>query len=91
MRVLYRTSFLRDLKKLKKQPSDYEAIYHLAFEILPHVDHLQDLPHLKPLTGYPGRYRLRLGDYRLGLEVVEDDTVEVVRVLPRRDFYRYFP
>ncbi|MBP1468695.1 type II toxin-antitoxin system RelE/ParE family toxin [Candidatus Chloroploca sp. M-50] len=35
-------------------------------------------------------YRIRIGDYRLGL-FVEDDTITVVRFLHRRDIYRYFP
>lgn len=91
MNVLYRTSFLRDLKKLKKQKADdYNAIYRLAFETLPKANNLQEMSQVKPLTGYPGRYRLRWGDYRLGLEV-KADAVELVRVLHRREFYRYFP
>jgi mRNA-degrading endonuclease RelE of RelBE toxin-antitoxin system len=31
-----------------------------------------------------------LGDYRLGL-VIEDDIVTLVRILHRKDIYRYFP
>ncbi|NPA92437.1 MAG: type II toxin-antitoxin system RelE/ParE family toxin, partial [Chloroflexi bacterium] len=39
---------------------------------------------------YTSFYRIRLGDYRLGLEI-EGDTVVFVRFLHRRDIYRYFP
>lgn len=87
MNVLYRTSFLRDLKK---QRADYNAIYTLAFETLPTTNTLQELPQVKALTGHSGRYRIRLGNYRIGLEVTAN-TIELVRVLHRRDFYRYFP
>ena len=51
---------------------------------------LYDLPNVKRLTSDGPYYRIRIGDYRLGL-VVEDDTITVVRFLHRRDIYRYFP
>ena len=44
----------------------------------------------KAMRGYPNRYRIRIGNYRIGIEV-HGDNVEVMRVLHRREFYRYFP
>jgi len=35
-------------------------------------------------------YRIRVGDYRLGV-VLNGETLEFVRCLNRRDLYRYFP
>lgn len=35
-------------------------------------------------------YRIRVGDYRLGL-ALEGDTVILVRFLHRKEIYRYFP
>ena len=51
---------------------------------------LHDIPNVKHLTSDGPYYRIRIGDYRLGL-IVEDDTVTFVRFLHRRDIYRYFP
>ena len=45
---------------------------------------------MKKLSGASGFYRIRVGDYRVGI-AVEDETVEFVRVLHRRDIYRAFP
>jgi mRNA-degrading endonuclease RelE of RelBE toxin-antitoxin system len=42
------------------------------------------------MRGYTNRYRIRIGDYRVGIEVNED-VIEVMRVLHRRELYRYFP
>ncbi|WP_124971246.1 type II toxin-antitoxin system RelE family toxin [Aphanothece sacrum] len=36
------------------------------------------------------RYRIRVGDYRIGIEI-QTDKIEMMRVLHRREFYRYFP
>jgi mRNA interferase RelE/StbE len=49
-----------------------------------------DFPNVKHLTSEGSYYRIRIGDYRLGL-LLEDDTVTIVRFLHRRDIYRYFP
>jgi len=87
--VRYRESFLRDLKKLKGQ-SIYDRIFGLAFTTLPEADSLRDVTGVKAMRGYPNRYHIRIGNYRIGIEV-HGDNVEVMRVLHRREFYRYFP
>ncbi len=51
---------------------------------------LRSIRHLKKLSGGGPYFRIRVGDYRIGLRI-ESDTVTFVRVLPRRDIYRYFP
>ena len=89
MEVQYRKSFLRDLKKLKGQPG-YDKIFELAFTTLPEADRLRDVTGVKAMRGYPNRYRIRIGAYRVGIEA-HGDNVEVMRVLHRREFYRYFP
>jgi mRNA-degrading endonuclease RelE of RelBE toxin-antitoxin system len=89
MQVKYREAFLRDLKKLKKQ-AIYQEVYEIVFTALPQAKTLQDIPRCKALEGYPKRYRIRVGDYRIGLHL-EGQTLQVMRVLHRREFYRYFP
>ena len=89
MEVRYRESFLRDLKKLKKHII-YDKVFTLAFRTLPDADELRAVPGVKAMTGHPHRYRIRIASYRVGIEV-DEGVVEMVRVLDRRDFYRYFP
>lgn len=89
MEVLYRKAFLRDLKKLKNQPV-YESIFVFAFKTLPETKTIKDVAGVKAMTGHAKRYRIRFGNYRVGIEL-QGNTVDVRRVLHRRDFYRYFP
>lgn len=89
MEVSYRKTFLKDLKKLKKQPV-YQQVFELAFADLPNAKELKEIKNTKSMTGYPNRYRIRIGDYRIGIEV-RGNKVELTRVLHRREFYRYFP
>lgn len=89
MKVEYRKLFLKDLKSLKKQPV-YQQIYELAFTILPNLSSIQELPNVKALVGTSNRYRIRVGNYRVGIEL-HGNNLEMMRVLHRREFYRYFP
>lgn len=89
MKVQYRQTFLKDLKQLKSSES-YQRIYELAFTTLENINSLDGILDIKAMKGYPNRYRIRIGNYRLGIEV-NGDLIEVMRVLHRREFYRYFP
>jgi mRNA interferase RelE/StbE len=51
---------------------------------------LHEVSNLAKLSGSSGFYRIRVGDYRIGI-AVEEDEVEFVRCLHRRDIYRHFP
>ena len=45
---------------------------------------------LRKLKSGKNRWRIRIGDYRVGLEI-EEGTVIFVRILHRRDIYKHFP
>ncbi len=89
MEVQYHQSFLKDLKSLKGTPV-YQRIYDIAFTTLPNTQSIQEIANIKAIQGYTNRYRIRVGDYRIGLEISEN-TIEIIRTLHRKEFYRYFP
>ena len=88
MKVQYRQTFLKDLKQLKSSES-YQRIYELAFTTLENINSLDEILDIKAMKGYPNRYRICIGNYRLGIEV-NGDLIELMRVLHRREFYSYF-
>lgn len=88
MTVAFRKSFLRDLKKLKDQKIRDQI--RAVIQAVEAATSLADLPDVKKMSGSSGYYRVCVGDYRIGL-AVEGEEVEFVRVLHRRDVYRYFP
>jgi mRNA interferase RelE/StbE len=51
---------------------------------------LNNIPHLKKLTGHKSAYRVRIGDYRVDL-FLENDTVAFARIVHRKDIYKVFP
>jgi len=50
----------------------------------------QEISNIKRLDAKGKYYRIRVGDYRLGL-VFEQGTLTFVRCLNRKEIYRYFP
>jgi len=88
MQVLFERSFYRDLKRINNK-----KVRKQVWQIIKAVEQaatLAEVPHTTKLRGYETFYRIRLGDYRIGLEVV-GETVIFVRFLHRRDIYRRFP
>ncbi len=88
MKVRFKESFARDLRNLK----DKALLVRIRalIENVEKAESLADVGGLKKLRGGGAYYRIRVGDYRVGL-AVEEDAVAFVRVLHRREVYRYFP
>jgi mRNA-degrading endonuclease RelE of RelBE toxin-antitoxin system len=89
MKVNYLPSFIRDLKTLKKSPI-YSTLHSLAFQELPNYKSREQIPNLKKLRGDDQAYRIRVGDYRIGI-FIDGETIILARVKHRRDIYRHFP
>ena len=53
-------------------------------------DDILSIKNIKKLKGSNNFYRIRIGDFRLGL-LIEDGVVEFIRCLHRKDIYKYFP
>jgi mRNA interferase RelE/StbE len=52
---------------------------------------LADLPNIKKLTGFKNYYRLRIGEYRLGFEKIDEGTLRFILIAHRKDIYKLFP
>jgi len=42
------------------------------------------------MTGYPHYYKIRFGDYRIGIHY-DKGVMTLQRILHRKEIYRYFP
>ena len=88
MKVDFKKSFTKDLKRVKNK-----GLMKQVKETIERVEQaqtLQGIENIKKLRGDDRYYRIRVGDYRIGL-VLEGDTLIFVRFLPRKDIYKYFP
>jgi mRNA interferase RelE/StbE len=88
LKVRFKASFAKDLRALKDK-----ALLERIKELIANVEAVQSLAevsNLKKLRGGGGHCGVRIGDYRVGL-ATEEEVVVFVRVLHRREVYRYFP
>ena len=88
MEIAYEAAFLRDLKRIRNKKARHQA--QQVIDRVKQTSSLHEIPNLIKLRGYETFYRIRAGNYRVGVEVV-DDKVIFVRFLHRKDIYRYFP
>ena len=88
MKVEFKKSFLKELKKLKNRSlknSIAESIIQVES-----AKNIAQIKNLKKLSGYDVYYRIRVGDYRIGLKI-EKDVIYFVVCEHRKDIYRKFP
>ena len=88
MKVDFKKSFARDLKKIKDK--ELLGLVRKAIEEVEGASQLQMINNLKHLKGENGYFRTRLREYRVGLKL-NGDIVLFVRFLHRKEIYRYFP
>ena len=88
MRVEFKKRFTRDLKKVKDKLLLRQV--KEAIQFVEKAQTLREVENLKKLRGGDRYYRIRIGDYRIGL-IIENETVTFARFLHRREIYRYFP
>jgi len=88
MKIEYRKNFLKELSKIHiKERSRIESF---VFKELPAANSIFELGNVEQMKGYTSYYKVRFGQYRIGLKM-KDDIVILERALLRKDIYCYFP
>ncbi len=88
MKVVFLEKFSKDLDKLKDNKAR-QTIKNAILK-LEEAPTLHNVTGLKRLKGEKDAYRLRAGNYRIGL-YIHGETVEMARVAHRKDIYDFFP
>lgn len=88
MNVRYEARFERDLRSIRNK-NLLQRIRNVINEVKK-AENTHQISNLKKLKGYETFYRIKLSDYRIGIEIVEDEII-FVRFLHRREVYRFFP
>ena len=88
-KVEYKKRFLKELSKL---PDDVQAqAEQIVFKDLTCGDPF-NLGTLEQMKGYPGKYKIRIGQYRIGITIDKQNGMLVCeRIAHRKDIYRQFP
>ena len=88
MKVRFRNSFKKDLKRI----NDQKVLENVSQVIatVKGAESLAEITNLKKLKGYDDFYRVRIGEFRIGIRLVDGEII-FVRLLHRKEIYRFFP
>jgi mRNA interferase RelE/StbE len=88
LKTVYRKRFLKDLAKVPLKSR--KKIEEFVFIETTKLNSIEETKIIEKMTGYSEYYKIRFGDYRVGLKY-EDEVIIFERVLHRKDIYKYFP
>jgi mRNA interferase RelE/StbE len=88
VKVKFESKFAKDLRNIRDNKL-LAKIKEIIIECKT-AQSLNELKNVKKLQGYDTFYRIRIGDYRVGIEVLNDELI-FTRFLHRKDVYKYFP
>jgi mRNA interferase RelE/StbE len=87
LKVHFQEGFLKDMEAIEDS-----TLRKRVGDVIRQVEQataFHDVRNVKKIKGTDRYYRIRVGDYRLGL-ILQEGTVVFARCLHRKDIYRYF-
>ena len=89
MTVEFDASFLKSLDKI----TDRRILNRIALNIekAEAAASLQEIPNIRKSSGFKAYYRIKIGDYRLGFEMKNENTLRFLLAAHRKEIYRKFP
>ncbi len=88
MNVFFEKKFLKEISAVKDSTTR-QAVERIIISI-ENARTFAEIANVKKLKGGKTAYRIRVGDYRIGLDF-DGKKVVLVRFLHRKDIYKYFP
>lgn len=88
MKLLFEKKFLKEVSNLNdaKLQTAIEEIINESER----AQNTSQIKNIKKLKGFKNAYRIRVGEYRIGI-LVEKSTIIFVRFMHRKEVYKYFP
>ncbi|MEA3446395.1 MAG: type II toxin-antitoxin system RelE/ParE family toxin [Bacteroidota bacterium] len=88
LQIRINKKFLKELSQIP--PYQRAKIEQFVFIEISKLNSKEKIRNLKRLKGYKHHYRIRFGNYRAGITIL-DNVVIFQRLLHRKDIYKYYP
>ncbi|MFN0030813.1 MAG: type II toxin-antitoxin system RelE family toxin [Flavobacteriales bacterium] len=88
MNVVFTKAFERSLDKIKDERLKREVAE--SVQGLINADGVRSIRNIKKLKGHKTAYRIRVGDFRIGVFIKADNCI-VAAIATRKDIYKRFP
>lgn len=76
-------------KHLKKCPPNIQKRFVDVYDELIKAKNIKEVD-CEKLVGFKTYWRIRIGNFRVGFEL-QDDKIELLEIMDRKEIYRYFP
>ncbi len=87
MKIVATTAFE---KQYKKVPGYVKKKVAEIYPIIESAKNWEEIPAIIEMKGYENTYRIRIVDYRIGVQIIEQ-TFKLVLIMHRKEIYRFFP
>jgi mRNA interferase RelE/StbE len=88
MNFEFEKAFVKDFQKLKNKELATAIVE--AIKQVSDASNSNEITNLKKLSGYKSAFRIRIGDYRIGI-TIEKNTVTFVAFAHHKEIYKRFP
>lgn len=90
MKVLFKKSFFKDFDRLPKNIQ--VEVKEVCFGIFPKIKSLSEFKNFPfhKMGGFQFYWRIKVKDFRIGFKKIDGEII-FMRVLPRKDIYKFFP
>jgi mRNA interferase RelE/StbE len=88
MKIGFDKKFEKDFDRV---PSEIQKAVKSAIQNVLETNATKEISNLKKLTGFKHHYRIKIGSYRIGIYLENDETIIFSRILHRKEIYRFFP
>ncbi|OFZ02212.1 MAG: hypothetical protein A3K10_04000 [Bacteroidetes bacterium RIFCSPLOWO2_12_FULL_31_6] len=88
MQVEFLEKFNRDLEKISNNVLKSALVK--VIERIEKANSIFEISNVKKLSGHKSAYRIRIGDYRVGI-FIDGDFIQFGRIAHRKDIYKIFP
>ena len=88
MQVEFLSKFNKDISSIKAKSTKAKLLE--LIDLIEKANSMSGIKGLKKLKGFKDAYRVRLGDYRLGV-FINKDIVQFARFVHHKDIYKLFP
>lgn len=89
MEIIFDRSFSKSLDKIADK--DLRKKIEQVIIAIEEADSLSQIPNVKKMQGFKTFYRIRIVDFRLGIELEDTTTLRFIVALHRKDIYKKFP
>jgi len=89
MIITYHSKFKKDIRKINDKKLKKSLLNKI--QEMKEAFSMENLSGVEKMSGHSTAYRIRIGNYRLGFYLENNESLQLKRFVKRNDIYKVFP